>query len=142
MRVSGPSLSKGEKVRFVLRVNRDAYVYLFNINLKGEAVVLYPVDEQGDLAQKPPCGSVHPGGVPIVLPEDGCSYDLVVSEPFGKDRIWACASEVPLAIDPKLRGQWARGNGLIRNTRKASAVTGGGYAEAFVDVMTRSADKR
>ncbi|OQY43285.1 MAG: hypothetical protein B6240_12735, partial [Desulfobacteraceae bacterium 4572_87] len=35
-------------------------------------------------------------GAPIILPEDGCSYDLVVTEPYGTDRIWVVASESQL----------------------------------------------
>lgn len=137
-----PEFIAGEEVRFVLRLNRNAYLYLFNINPDGEAAALYPVDQRGALTQKPPCGTVHNGGVPIVLPEDGCSYDLVVSEPFGKDRIWACASEVPLSIDPNLGGSWRRGQGLIMNAREVSSMTGAGYAEAFLDVITRPKRKQ
>lgn len=25
----------------------------------------------------------------MILPEDGCSYDLVVTELYGRDRVWA-----------------------------------------------------
>jgi hypothetical protein len=132
-----PEYLEGERAKFVVRANRDAYVYLFDINPDGGVVALYPVDEEGSLSQKPPCGRLHSAGVPVIIPQDGCSYDLKAAAPFGTDRIWALASETPLAIPSSLEGDWAKGDPFIRKVRELSAQTGTGYAEAFLDVVTR-----
>ncbi len=131
-----PLYRKGEHIRFVLDISGDAYVYLFYIDLRGEVVLLYPVDENGVLAQNRDCGSILPAGKALVLPQDGCSYDLVAEEPFGKDAIWAVASSLPLDFTDVGQGDWSNAGLFQQKIRNRGLSRVGGYAEAMVEIVT------
>jgi hypothetical protein len=119
-----------------VRINQDAWVYLFDINPKGEVVLLYPVDENGELASDQKCGSRLFAGKALVLPEDGCSYDLVVDEPYGKDAVWVVASEFPLYLSDFSNDDWFSADLFQENLRKQGFAKSGGYAEAMVEIIT------
>lgn len=127
---------KDERIRFVIRLNRSAWIYLFDFDPEGNATLLYPVDEKGNLARGGQCGSLPSPGTPIILPEDGCSYDLVVTEPYGKDQVWAAASEAPLTFPPDLKGDWEKADFVVKELREQGLSRAGGYAEAQVEVVT------
>ena len=128
--------AEGERIRFVLRLNRSARVYLFDLDPQGNATLLYPVDETGGLARGDQCGTLPQPGAPIILPEDGCSYDLVVTRPFGRDTVWAVAAETPLRFPPHLKGEWSRADTLVRRLRDQGLSGRNGYAESQVEVVT------
>jgi len=128
--------SEGERIRFVLRLNRRARVYLFDLDPQGNATLLYPVDETGGLARGDRCGTLPQPGNPIILPEDGCSYDLVVTRPFGRDTVWAVAAETPLRFPPHLKGEWSWADTLVRRLRDQGLSGKNGYAESQVEVVT------
>lgn len=127
---------KDEHIQFVIRLNRSARVYLFDLDPEGNATLLYPVDEKGHLSHGGQCGSLPKPGTPIIVPEDGCSYDLVVDAPYGKDRVWVAASEVPLTFPPHLKGDWAKADFVVKQLRGQGLSRTGGYAEAQVVVVT------
>jgi len=127
-----PFYHKGEKIRFIIRLNRSAYVYLFDLDAAGKATLLYPVDANGRLV---PPQLLAPGN-PLVLPEDGSSYELVVSEPFGKDIILAVATESSLTFPPDLSGDWSRSGIIVNRLRQQGLATNRGYAEAQVEIVT------
>ena len=127
---------KDERIRFLIRLNRPAWVYLFDLDPQGNATLLYPVDEKGNLAREGQCGSLPSPGTPIILPEDGCSYDLLVTEPYGKDRVWVAASEAPLTLPPDLKGDWEKANFVVKQLQDQGLSKTGGYAEAQVEVVT------
>ncbi|MBC8466587.1 MAG: DUF4384 domain-containing protein [Deltaproteobacteria bacterium] len=131
-----PLYRKGEHIRFLIRLNRSAWVYLFDLDPKGTATLLYPVDENGRLDRSGKCGSLPPPGTPLVLPEDGCSYDLVVTEPYGRDRVWAVAAEFPIEFPAELKGDWAKSDFLVKRLRNQGLSKKGAYAEAEVEVVT------
>jgi len=131
-----PIYHNDERIRFVIRLNRSAWVYLFNLDTEGNATLLYPVDVNGRLARKGHCGTLPLPGKPIVLPEDGCAYDLVVTAPYGRDRVWAVAAETPLTFPPDLRGEWKKSDHLIQRLRNQGLSTKGGYSEAGLQVVT------
>ncbi len=131
-----PLYRKGEHIRFILQINNDAYVYLFDINPRGEAVLLYPVDENGALAQGRECGSRLSAGKALVLPLDGCSYDLVADEPYGKDIVWAVASSFPLDFGDIAPDDWSNAGILQQKIRNRGISKTGGYAEAAVEIVT------
>ncbi|CAN2046767.1 exported hypothetical protein [Candidatus Magnetomoraceae bacterium gMMP-1] len=79
-----PTYYENEDIKFVLRVNQQAFVYIFNFDTKGEAFLLWP-------ARGAKCKKLNPG-MPLILPDDGCPYDLKVRPPFGRDIVWAAAS--------------------------------------------------
>lgn len=131
-----PLYHEGEHIRFLIRLNRSAWVYLFDLDPKGNATLLYPVDEKGRLARDGQCGALPPPGTPLVLPEDGCSYDLVVTEPYGRDRVWAVAAESPLEFPADLKGDWAKTDLLMNRLRNQGLSQRGAYAEAEVELVT------
>ncbi len=131
-----PYYRDGEHITFVIRLNRTAYTYLFDLDPKGNAVLLYPVDGNGLLARGGQCGTLPEPDVPIILPEDGCSYDLVVTEPYGTDRVWAVAAESPLEFPGDLNGDWGRADELVGRLRAQGLSGKGGYGEAAVEVVT------
>ena len=132
-----PLYHKGEHIRFLIRLNRSAWVYLFDLDPKGKATLLYPVDENGHLARGGQCGSLPPPGTPLILPEDGCSYDLVVTEPYGRDRVLAVAAESPIEFPADLKGDWAKADLLVKRLRNLGLSQRGAYAEAEVELVTR-----
>lgn len=126
----------GEKIRFVMRLNRPARVYLFDLDSEGNATLLYPVDKAGRLARKGECGALPEPGTPLIIPEDGCSYDLVVTKPYGKDTVWAVAAETPLKFPSDLGGDWQNGDVLVKRLRNEGLSSKAGYAESQVEVVT------
>ena len=131
-----PLYHKGEHIRFLIRLNRSAWVYLFDLDPKGTATLLYPVDENGRLDRTGKCGTLPPPGTPLVLPEDGCSYDLVVTEPYGRDRVWVVAAEFPIEFPAELKGDWAKADLLVKRLRNQGLSEKGAYAEAEVELVT------
>ena len=131
-----PFYRNGEHIKFVIRLNRSAFVYLFDLDPKGNAILLYPVDDNGQLARGGQCGAMPQPSVPIILPEDGCSYDLVVTEPYGTDRVWVVAAESHLDFPGDLGGDWSKANELVSRLRTQGLSGQGGYAEAQVEVVT------
>jgi len=131
-----PLYRKDERIRFLIRLNRSAWVYLFNLDPEGKATLLYPVDETGRLARDGQCGALPRPGTPLILPEDGCAYDLVVAEPYGRDRVWAVAAEAPLVFPADLEGEWKMADNLLNRLRTQGLSRRGGYSEVQVEVVT------
>ena len=131
-----PFYRNGEHIKFVIRMNRSAFIYLFDLDPKGNAILLYPVGDNGRLARGGQCGTMPRPSVPIILPEDGCSYDLVVTEPYGTDRVWVVAAESHLEFPADLRGDWSKARELVNRLRTQGLSGRGGYAEAQVEVVT------
>ena len=75
-------------------------------------------------------------GIPLVLPEDGCSHDLVVMAPYGRDRVWAVAAESPLRFPKTFFGKWKKADYLIKMLREQGGSQKGGYAESQVELVT------
>ena len=131
-----PFYRNGEHIKFVIRLNRSAFVYLFDLDPKGNAILLYPVGDNGQMARGGQCGAMPQPSVPIILPEDGCSYDLVVTKPYGTDRVWVVAAESHLDFPGDLGGDWSKASALVNRLRTQGLSGQGGYAEAQVEVVT------
>lgn len=129
-----PYYKQYEDIRFIMRLNRPAWVYLFDLNPAGEAILLYPVDEQGFLA--PNAGFLRDIDGPLILPEDGYSYDLVADTPFGTDTVWAVASETPLDFPPDMSEGWGYASNLVARLREQGLKLQRGYAEAKLELTT------
>lgn len=132
-----PLYRKGERIAFLVRVNRPSYLYLFNLDSAGNATLLYSVDAGGRPSLSGACGRLLDADVPLVIPEDGCSVDLIVQEPFGTDTVWAIATEGPLPLPANLSGEWTRTESLVARIRQLALAGEGGYAECKLRVITR-----
>ncbi len=131
-----PIYHKDEFIKFVMRLNRPAFVYLFDLDPMGNATLLYPIDSRGNLANTGECGLVQKPNRPIILPEDGCSYDLVASEPYGTDMVWAVAAETPLKLPTVLKDEWVQSEKLVSKIRSQGMNRKDGYSESRLELMT------
>jgi len=128
-----PRYYQGEQIRFLVRLNRPAWVYLFYLNPDGSAVLLYPLDRRQRFdSQAPPLKANHL----LVLPDDGCPYDLKVSPPFGVDRVLAIAGENRLTPPPgELLDQESAAQ-FFADLRRAATDAHTGHAEARLELIT------
>jgi len=61
----------------------------------------------------------------------------VVTEPYGRDRVWAVASESPMEFPADLKGGWGKSDLLVNRLRNQGLSKKGAYAEAEVELVTR-----
>ncbi len=90
-----PVYYKGEKIKFHIQVAKPLYVYVYDINSKGEVVLLYE-SKTGHRKLKP--GRIY------TIPYEEDEFDFEVEEPFGTDAVKIFASNVDLPI-PELTRQ-------------------------------------
>ncbi|RLB66706.1 MAG: hypothetical protein DRH03_11895 [Deltaproteobacteria bacterium] len=130
-----PQYRQGEQIRFLVRINRNAWIYIFYLNPDNSTTLLYPLDNQN----QPDTGSQQlKANRLLILPDDGCPYDLKVSEPFGKDKVMAIASEKRLPL-PNLESQlWQQANKLFDNLRNQMLRKNCGYAETKIELITKA----
>lgn len=129
-----PYYQKDEEIRFMMRLNRPAWVYLFDLNPQGDAILLYPVDDNGHLARD--AGFMREIEKPLILPEDGYSYELIADAPFGTETVWAVASETPLDFPGNMGGDWSRAENLVSRLRNQGTKLQSGYAETKLELVT------
>lgn len=86
--VSQSTYQIGEKIKYSVRVNQDAHVYLFNVNSRGEILQILPNDYE-------PRNYLR-GGSSYSFPSSSSRYELVVEGPVGTDQVIAIASLEPL----------------------------------------------
>jgi len=119
----------GEKIRFLVRVNRESYIHLFDFDSEDNAILLFP-DPDGEAIRLKK-------DVPVILPDDNVDYELEVQEPFGRDTILVVATDKPLLLP-----NWAKAESVpaqkLRDllNEKARSMTGG-YGAAEIEIVTR-----
>jgi hypothetical protein len=123
-----PTYQAGEKIQFVIRLDRAAYLYLFDFDNHGDVSLLYPLPST-------PIRQL-PANQPLILPDDALPYELEVTPPFGVDVVWAIAIEKPLSIPDQLTGPWSKSvtlPDLVRGLAKKQRLS---HSEARVEVHT------
>lgn len=91
-RPAGASYRAGEDIQLSVRVNQDAYVYLFNVDARGQVDLILPNRiEAGSNFVK--AGTVRQ------FPEAGARFRFTVDEPAGINKVLALASTEPLNIE-------------------------------------------
>ncbi len=130
-----PRYRQGEQIRFLVRINRDARVYIFYLNPDKSTTLLYPLDSQSQ-----PDNGAQPlkASRLLVLPDDGCPYDLKVSEPFGRDQVLVIASEKPLPLPKSDSPLWQQADALLNELRNQMLRKNCGYAEAKIELITEA----
>ena len=124
----------GEKIRIIVRLNQKAYTYLFNLGPHGKASLLYPVESDGSLVR-----GRHPvleAGEALILPEDSATYTWAAAAPYGKETVWAVATEHPLTLPASLSREWAQSQILIERIREQGLRGDDRYAEAQIELIT------
>jgi len=129
-----PLYYKGEQIRFLVRINRDAWVYIFYLNPDKSALPLYPLDNHNQPARNPrKLKADHL----LVLPDDGCPYDLKVSPPFGRDQVLVIASEKQLFLPAIESAEWQSADKFFQRLRTLVLKNNLGYAEMRIELETR-----
>lgn len=82
----------GEVVKFTIQVNKPLYLYIYDINPKGEVNLLYPKAGETEIPKQP--------GIMYTLPEDGESWEIKVEPPYGKDvvKVFASDRRLPMPV--------------------------------------------
>jgi len=119
---------RGSAIRFVVRINRDAFLYLFNFNPEGKTFALYPDPDTEPKKLK--------AGSPIRIPDDGADYMFEVQPPFGTEMLLAVAAEEPLNVPRDMSGEWSRADAVPGLLREMGENAAGGYAEARLELIT------
>ena len=88
--------SEGEIVSFRLQVKRPLFLYVYDINPKGEVNQLYPKAGETEIPKMP--GLIH------MLPEENDSWVIKVEPPFGTDAVKVFASNRKLPL-PRINTQ-------------------------------------
>lgn len=86
---SKPTYTVGEAMTINYSVDKPMYVRMIIVNSKGEVSTLLPNDYQSDNLLKP--------NVQYTLPEKNAGFTLNVGLPAGTDKIYAVASNMPIA---------------------------------------------
>ncbi|MEA1921871.1 MAG: DUF4384 domain-containing protein [Pseudomonadota bacterium] len=130
-----PRYHQGEQIRFLIRINRDAWIYIFYLNPDSSAILLYPLDRKN----RPDTNSSRlQANRLLILPDDGCPYNLKVREPFGKDQVMVIASEKRIPLPDQKSPLWQKANELLDGLRNQMLRKNCGYAEAKVELLTKS----
>lgn len=88
---ANPVYQKGEAISVGVKVNRDAYVYLFNVNADGAIDLFFPNGYEESNFVK--------AGTTRTLPGQGAKYTLNIGGPDGQDKLLALASLKALTLD-------------------------------------------
>ena len=114
---------EGEKVRFRATVDRDAFLFLFNLRADGSTVLLYPNAYHPDNLVK--------AGQVVAIPSDAMKFDLVVEPPYGDEAVQG------IATTSREAAQAMRGRG-IDNLRPAAQAPPRGVTFRGIDGGARN----
>lgn len=90
---ANPVYIDGESIRISTTVNRDAYVYLFNVDSSGEVTQILPnrLSNSG--------GNFVKANTTVSFPAQGDNFTFNVAGPVGLNKVLALASLEPLNLD-------------------------------------------
>ncbi|KEF33798.1 S-layer protein [Deinococcus sp. RL] len=86
-----PTYRVGENITISTTVNRDAYVYLFNVDANGEVTQILPNRLGGENFVK--------ANTTVTFPRPGANFTFTVGEDLGLNKVLALASLTPLNLD-------------------------------------------
>ena len=101
-KAAGSIYREGQQLVVHARCDRDCHLKIVYVDAQGHGIVIFPNGFQQE-------GRV-PAGQTVQIPGVGAPFTLGIHPPFGKERVYAFASNKPL---PATRGRNA-GYGLIR----------------------------
>lgn len=76
---------KGDRIHFMISLDKDAYVTLFYQDASDQIVQLLPNPHHPE--------NFFKSGLFIPYPAQNTNFDFTVQPPFGEDRVWAFASD-------------------------------------------------
>jgi len=106
----------GEKIKISATVNRDAYVYLFNVNADGTIDLILP--NAYDRNNRMKAGEVR------TFPPKGARYEYTITGPEGENYVLALAAVRPLSMGDiaDIRNNRVNVRGLSNLSRQLSIV--------------------
>ncbi|WP_102127123.1 DUF4384 domain-containing protein [Deinococcus planocerae] len=81
----------GDRIRLFTSVNQDAYVYLFNVDPRGNVDLILPNRYGGG-------GNFLKANTTKVFPDAGDPFSFDIATPYGLNRVLALASRTPLNL--------------------------------------------
>lgn len=88
---AAPNYKAGEGISINTTVNRDAYVYLFNVDARGNVDQILPNQLQGG-------GNFVKANTTAVFPDTGSGFTFTVGDDTGLNKVLALASLTPLDL--------------------------------------------
>ncbi|ASN79709.1 MULTISPECIES: DUF4384 domain-containing protein [Deinococcus] len=119
---ANPTYRIGEKITVSATVNRDAYVYLFNVNADGTTDQILPNRLGGDNFVK--------AGTTKTFPAPGDNFTFDIGGPVGQNKVLALASLTPLNLEQISQFRTAQDQFAT-----VSARTQAGFAQALSIVV-------
>lgn len=102
---------QGDRVQFLLDLNRDAYVLLIYQDASGALTQLVPNSVESN--------GYYKAARYLSIPDARVPFEFIVGPPFGTETVWAFGSNAPF---PELRGSTLN-NGLKRLDLSMTAIT-------------------
>lgn len=115
-----PEYQVGDTIRLYASVNRDAYVYLFNVDPDGTVNLILP-NNYSDGANYVRAGEVR------AFPSEQDAFSFGITAPYGVNKVLVLASETPLNL-----------NGMIDLQSQYAQMTG--FADVNVAGQTQLAE--
>jgi hypothetical protein len=80
----------GEIVQFTVRTGKSLYLYVYDMNPKGEATLLFPKIGEAESPRR--------AAINHLIPDDKDSWEIRVESPYGTDavKVFACEKRLPL----------------------------------------------
>ncbi len=124
----------GEKIKLNVKVNQDAYVYLFDVNSSGDVVQILPNRLQNG-------GNLLKANEQRVFPDAsrGDRYNFDVSAPYGLSKVLALASKTPLDLEQI--NEFKNGRDLGGGLTEITISTNNGLAQALSIVVSPVGDR-
>ncbi len=101
---------EGDRVSFLISLDKDAYVLVVYQNAKGEIFQLLP--------NKRFKNNFYKAGLFLALPTPETTFAFKIQAPFGRETLWAFTADVPL---PELKGQY-RKDGLKKLSERMGII--------------------
>ena len=118
----------GEAPRFCVTVDRDAYVYLFDIRPDGKTVMIFPNAYHRDNFIK--------AGETVTVPSGDMEFHFTIQEPFGPEAVQAVATPSRL-VSQEVATRGFDPPKTVENPFRDVAAGTRGLADAIRDIQTR-----
>ena len=129
------TFQKGDPLSFLLSLNRDAYLLLIYENAAGKLLQVLPNPFEGQ--------RLYRAGLFMPFPDRTASFRFKIDAPFGKETLWAFASDLPF---PRLEGKPLK-NGFKLLTSELSVIRTqirsaqvGAFGEAALSIFSKPRD--
>ncbi|MFC3860834.1 DUF4384 domain-containing protein [Deinococcus antarcticus] len=87
-----PNYAPGEKIQLYVRADRDAYVYLFNVDPQGQVDMILPNGYTGG-------SNFVKANTTKVFPQPGAGFTFDIAAPYGLNKVLAVASTTQLNMN-------------------------------------------